>query len=115
MKEMLCVVLGSCLLVALPVLAQHAMVMPPPAIQAIDTHLQQTRTREQRDAIESKSAAPVQSRQAAHNQPGGSVKNPVAAKPKEAPSTIRDLDDQALFDRPEPIRADGKSRGRATK
>lgn len=117
-KEMVRAVLGSCLPVAFlapPVLAQHTMVMPPPAIQAIDTHLQQARTREQRDAIESKSVAPVPPRQATHSQPGGAVKNPVATKPREAPSTIRDLDDQALFDRPEPIRAEGKSRRRTTK
>jgi len=97
------------LLVPLPALAQQGMVMPPPAIQAIDTHLQQSRTREQREAMEYKTTAPVSPRPAPLSQPGAPVKKSVVAKPKVVQSAIQDLDDQALFDRPGPIRADSKS------
>ena len=113
-NKMWFVVLGTGLSGPFPALAQQGgMVVPPPAIQAIDTHLQQTRTREQREMIESKSVALVQSRQT--TSPTGSKRNPVAAKPKEVPSTIRDLDEQAIFDRPGSIGADGKSQRRFIK
>jgi len=114
-NEMAFAALCAGLLVPFPTLAQQGMVMPPPAIQAIDTHLQQTRTREQREAMEDKSAASVSLRQAAYGQSGGAVKKPIVAKPKAVQSTIQDLDDQALFDRPGSIRADNKSPRRATK
>lgn len=107
----LVIMLCACLPVSLSALAQQGMVMPPPAAQAIESHLQQTRIREQRDAMETKKTVPVTQRQAAHSQP----KNPVAAKPKEAPSAIQDLDGEALFDRPGQVRTDSKSRGRQTK
>ena len=114
-NEVALAVLSAGLLIPFPVLAQQGMVIPPPAIQAIDTHLQQTRTREQREAMEYKNTPPVPPRPAAYGQSGGSVKNPVVKKPKAVQSTIQDLDDQALFDRPGPIRADNKSPRRPTK
>ena len=105
----------ACLLLPLPALAQQGMVMPPPAAQAIEQHLQQTRTREQREDIENKRAVPVAPRQATRKQPVASVKNPALTNSKEAPSNIQDLDDQALFDRPGQMRSDGKSSRRPTK
>lgn len=114
-NEVALAILCAGLLVPFSVLAQQGMAMPPPAIQAIDTHLQQTRTREQREAMEFKNTALVSPRPATYGQSGGSVKNPVVKKPKAVQSTIQDLDNEALFDRPGPIRADNKLSGRPTK
>lgn len=82
-----------CLHSPLAALAQHVMTGPPPGIQAIDAHLQQTRAREQREAMNQKSAIPVPPRQAQSDQAGEPEKIPVAAKPGT----------------PQPVRADSKS------
>lgn len=110
-NKLVLAVLCVCLLASLPALAQQHMVMPPPAAQAIETHLEQTRTQEQREAMENKSAAPATPRKAARKKPAGSIKTPAVTK--EAPPTIQDLDDQALFDRPG--RSGSKSPRRPTK
>lgn len=92
-NKMVFAFLCACFLLAShPVFAQHAMIGPPPAIQAIETHMQQTRTREQRDAIEQKSAAPVPPRQAVTGQPGDTMKSPAAAKPKALQPSPPDTD-----------------------
>lgn len=88
-----------------PALAQHGMVMPPPAIQAIDTHLQQNRTREQRDAIEYKRSVPVEQIQPQNYQTGGIKKNPAASKSKSPQTSKQSFDDQSRFDRTEQLRA----------
>ncbi len=106
-NEMLFVALCAGLLVPFAAMAQQGgMVVSPPAIQAIETHLQQNRTREQREMMEYKNTAPVPTRQSTYS--AGAMRKPVAAKPKEAPSTIQDLDEQALFDRPGAVRRDSK-------
>ena len=71
-----------CLLVSLPALAQQNLVMPPPAIQAIDTHLQQSRTQKQREAMEQKRAASLPPRQTTRNKPGNPKTDAATAKPK---------------------------------
>jgi len=74
-----------CLLVSLPALAQQNLVMPPPAIQAIDTHLQQSRTQKQREAMEQKrAAAPVPHQQTARKKSDSSKTGAVKAKSNPA-------------------------------
>lgn len=70
-----------CLLASFPVLAQQ-IVMPPPAARAIDTHLQQSRTQKQREAMEDKRTASLPSHQTKNNQPGNQKVGAVTAKPK---------------------------------
>jgi len=113
-NKMLFVALCAGMPGVLPALAQQGgMVVPPPAIQAIDAHLQQIRTREQRETMESKSPASIPPRQTARSS--ATVKNPASAKSKELPSTIQDLDEQAIFERPGLIDAQGKSQKRSRK
>lgn len=104
-EKMIRLLLCSGLLCSLPALAQQGRVMPPPAIQAIDTHLQQTRTREQRDAIENKSSAPVEQTQPPNYQTGGIKKNLGTSKPKSPQATKQNFDDQTRLDRTEQLRA----------
>lgn len=73
-----------CLLISLPVLAQQ-VVMPPPAIQAIDTHLQQSRTQKQHEAMEErKRDASLPPRKTTPVQPGSAKADAATRKPKAA-------------------------------
>ena len=69
-----------CLLVSFPAFAQQ-MVMPPPAIQAIDTHLQQSRTQKQHEALGEERAASSPPRQTTQSKPS-SQKTTAKVKPK---------------------------------
>lgn len=99
-NEMVSVLPVFCLSGSLPALAQQNLVMPPLGIQAIDTHLQQSRTQKQREAVERERAASLPSRQTTHNKPGSSKTDAAVAKPKavsQPPKTMavgRSLDSQ---------------------
>lgn len=86
-----------CLLVSLPALAQQNLVMPPPAIQAIDTHLQQSRTQKQREAMEQERAASLP-RQTTRNKPGNQKPDAATAKPKAVRKLSKTAADKQTLD-----------------
>lgn len=94
---------------SLPAIAQPSAVIPPPAIQAIDSHLQQKRTREQREVYESRSVSPLPPAQPSTYQTGGIEKTPAANRAKNVRKQDSAVDEQNRLDRPEPLRASGKS------
>lgn len=97
---------------SLPAIAQPSAVIPPPAIQAIDTHLQQKRTREQREqreVYESRSVSPLLPAQPSTYQTGGIEKTAAANRAKNVRKQDSTVDEQNRLDRSEPLRASGKS------
>ncbi|CAB1368029.1 hypothetical protein [Denitratisoma oestradiolicum] len=86
MKTLRVTVLGSLLLSSLA-LAQPARMMMPPALPAIETHLQQQRAAEQREAMDKPGAAVAPSGQVEQaKSPAPARKTPPKKKRKPAPS-----------------------------
>jgi hypothetical protein len=83
--------------------------LPPPAVHAIESHLQQERTRQQRQALEAQRAVPVPSRPAKPTPPQA------ARVPGAAPSRFQNLDDEAIFERPAPPRAPKQAKKKVTR
>lgn len=102
-------VLYTGLVFSLPAIAQPGPVIPPPAIQAIDSHLQQKRTREQREVYESRNVSPLPPAQPSIYQTGGIEKTPAANRAKNVRKQNSAVDEQNRLDRSEPLRASGKS------
>lgn len=86
---------GCCLLLACAEAVAQG-VMAPPAVHAIESHLQQERTRQQREAMEAQRAVPLPSRPA--------TPYPPQAVPQATPSRFQNLDNEAIFERPAPPR-----------
>lgn len=103
------VALYAGLITSLPAIAQQGAMIPPPAIQAIDTHLQQKRTRDQRELYESRSASPLPPAQSANYQTGGIEKAPPVNRAKIVRTPDQGIDDQNRLDRSDQLRASGIS------